>query len=412
MKKCFRRLLKGILAMGCCLILLFMMSNDVMAMEPFISSSCQKNGTSFEVLFSYLDYPVALKCDGDVNTLFEYTGEAITPYSLTWHDYYNLVEDGSEPAITPKYMKGDNEVSEIKEVGNYVLLFYYGDKKLDDIAFPVVVTYAITYDANGGSGSMDMKYLAQGETAVVIDECSFTAPEGKVFDGWAFDTAGTNKISDNTLTLTENKTLFAIWKDNGGDGNSPAPNNGSQPTLDEEIRSKINEAANNPVQDIILVNFGESDSTLNISTLKALKESGNDILCVSFILEGTRYSFYIPAQMIEIEDDIQEYGPKKLLYYNQTEKQDEAMKYFEAVEGVNNYQIQPNDTLSGIALKFNTSVGSLAQINGIKNVNEIIAGEKLKVQTTPLMAKELLELEAQVLTLNHMHKASYITIIK
>lgn len=409
MKKCFRRLLKGILATGCCLILLFMMSNDVMAMEPFFLSSCQKNGTSFEVLFNIGDYPDALKlkCDGDVNTLFEYTGAAITPYSLTWHDDYNLIEDGSEPAITPKYMKEDNEVSEIKEVGNYVLLFYYGDVRLDDIAFPVVVTYAITYDANGGSGSMDMKYLAQGETAVVIDECSFTAPEGKVFDGWAFDTAGTNKISDNTLTLTENKTLFAIWKDNGGDGNSPAPNNGSQPTLDEEIRSKINEAANNPVQDIILVNFGESDSTLNISTLKALKESGNDILCVSFILEGTRYSFYIPAQMIEIEDDIQEYGPKKLLYYNQTEKQDEAMKYFEAVKGVNNYQIQPNDTLSGIALKFNTSVGSLAQINGIKNVNEIIAGEKLKVQTMPLKA---IELEAYGYALNLIRMG--ITIIK
>jgi hypothetical protein len=43
------------------------------------------------------------------------------------------------------------------------------------------------------------------------------------------------------------------------------------------------------------------------------------------------------------------------------------------------YQIRRGDTLSGIAARFNTSVGALAKLNGIRNVNLIYAGAKLRI---------------------------------
>lgn len=43
------------------------------------------------------------------------------------------------------------------------------------------------------------------------------------------------------------------------------------------------------------------------------------------------------------------------------------------------YQIRPGDTLSGIAARYHTTVGALAKLNGIKNVNLIYAGARLRI---------------------------------
>ncbi len=43
------------------------------------------------------------------------------------------------------------------------------------------------------------------------------------------------------------------------------------------------------------------------------------------------------------------------------------------------YLIRRGDTLSGLAARFNTTVGALAQTNGIKNVNLIYAGATLRL---------------------------------
>ena len=43
------------------------------------------------------------------------------------------------------------------------------------------------------------------------------------------------------------------------------------------------------------------------------------------------------------------------------------------------YTIQPGDTLSGIALKFGTTVAELQRLNGIRNPNLIYAGTTIRV---------------------------------
>ncbi|MFY0582220.1 LysM peptidoglycan-binding domain-containing protein [Cystobacter fuscus] len=43
------------------------------------------------------------------------------------------------------------------------------------------------------------------------------------------------------------------------------------------------------------------------------------------------------------------------------------------------YSVRSGDTLSAIAQRYHTTVGALAQANGIKNPNHILAGQKLTV---------------------------------
>ncbi len=46
---------------------------------------------------------------------------------------------------------------------------------------------------------------------------------------------------------------------------------------------------------------------------------------------------------------------------------------------MSSYQIRNGDTLSGIAARYHTTVGALAKLNGIHNVNLIIAGHSLRL---------------------------------
>ena len=67
-------------------------------------------------------------------------------------------------------------------------------------------TWAISFDANGGTGTMAATTVVKGEK-YKLPECAFTAPEGKVFDKW-----DAGAVSDE-IEVTADLTLKAIWKD-------------------------------------------------------------------------------------------------------------------------------------------------------------------------------------------------------
>lgn len=74
-------------------------------------------------------------------------------------------------------------------------------------------TYRVTYNANGGSGTMaDTAKYAEGATASVMAN-SFTAPSGKVFLGWSTNKDGPVAYYANSQLKIEkqNVTLYAIW---------------------------------------------------------------------------------------------------------------------------------------------------------------------------------------------------------
>lgn len=77
-----------------------------------------------------------------------------------------------------------------------------------------MATYKVTYNANGGIGTMtdDTKY-AEGATASVMAN-GFTAPKDKVFLGWSTTANGPVKYYANSqLKITSPMTLYAIWGD-------------------------------------------------------------------------------------------------------------------------------------------------------------------------------------------------------
>ncbi len=71
-------------------------------------------------------------------------------------------------------------------------------------------TYTVTVTANGGTGNDIVKNAVAGYYK--LPDCTFTAPVGKQFKGWAVIATG-NVITTNTINVTSDITLYAIWED-------------------------------------------------------------------------------------------------------------------------------------------------------------------------------------------------------
>lgn len=71
-------------------------------------------------------------------------------------------------------------------------------------------TYTISFSANGGTGTMAVETGISGEYTLPAN--GFTAPAGKKFKGWATSAGGT-VLSGNTMDVTADTTLYAIWED-------------------------------------------------------------------------------------------------------------------------------------------------------------------------------------------------------
>ncbi len=71
------------------------------------------------------------------------------------------------------------------------------------------ITYTVSFDANGGSGTMADVTGVVGDYELPAN--SFTAPAGQKFKGWATSTNGT-VISASSINVTGDTTLYAIWE--------------------------------------------------------------------------------------------------------------------------------------------------------------------------------------------------------
>lgn len=74
------------------------------------------------------------------------------------------------------------------------------------------ITYTITFNSNGGSGSMDSQTVNSGDS-ITLTSNTFTK-EDNTFIGWTDNLANCEKVaSDNaTYTPTSNVTLYALWE--------------------------------------------------------------------------------------------------------------------------------------------------------------------------------------------------------
>ena len=70
--------------------------------------------------------------------------------------------------------------------------------------------WTITFDANGGTGTMDPVTVpkAEGGTTYTLPACGFTAPEGKTFQAWKFD----GDVVVCNQTLAKHLVGFGIFR--------------------------------------------------------------------------------------------------------------------------------------------------------------------------------------------------------
>ena len=79
-------------------------------------------------------------------------------------------------------------------------------------ATPPPATYTVSFDANGGTGTMaEVTGVSAG--AYTLPANGFTAPDGKRFVGWATSAGGTATAAGGTITISDNVTLYAIWEE-------------------------------------------------------------------------------------------------------------------------------------------------------------------------------------------------------
>ena len=74
-----------------------------------------------------------------------------------------------------------------------------------------VAEVTITFDPNGGTGTMQPMKVKSGEN-FTLPECTFTPPEGKEFAGW-LAVNGNVYSAGNVATSSIDQTLKATWKD-------------------------------------------------------------------------------------------------------------------------------------------------------------------------------------------------------
>ena len=78
---------------------------------------------------------------------------------------------------------------------------------------PVVTKYTVTYNANGGTGSIDAVEVTAGESITVSDGTGLTAPEGKEFAGWAKTDSAQSATVTSPFTPDKDTILYAVWSD-------------------------------------------------------------------------------------------------------------------------------------------------------------------------------------------------------
>lgn len=92
------------------------------------------------------------------------------------------------------------------------------DKRIPDDVTPTNY-FVVTYEPGDGSGDVIRDVITKNADTTLRDEDTFTAPNGKTFDGWL--DGATKHDAGKTLTVDKSMTFTAQWKD--GTPTPPAP---------------------------------------------------------------------------------------------------------------------------------------------------------------------------------------------
>ena len=73
------------------------------------------------------------------------------------------------------------------------------------------VSYTVTYNVNGGSGSIDPATVTVGQSVNLNDGSGLTPPSEKTFAGWATTDSAVEADVESPYTPTDDITIYAVW---------------------------------------------------------------------------------------------------------------------------------------------------------------------------------------------------------
>lgn len=95
-----------------------------------------------------------------------------------------------------------------------IALFFSCQQVIDEKTY-YLNTYTVEFDANGGSGTMKSQTFSQNKEQQ-LSKNTFEAPYGSQFVGWSTEPNAFSDeieyIDNQSITVKENMTLYAIWK--------------------------------------------------------------------------------------------------------------------------------------------------------------------------------------------------------
>ena len=87
------------------------------------------------------------------------------------------------------------------------------DTELTPVTPEPAVKYTVTYNANGGEGTIDPVEVTAGESITLSDGTGLTPPLGKELKGWAKSSSAQNPTVTSPFTPEADTTLYAVWGD-------------------------------------------------------------------------------------------------------------------------------------------------------------------------------------------------------
>ena len=86
------------------------------------------------------------------------------------------------------------------------------DVKTKASAVVKVSIATVTYDVNGGTGTVAAATAIKGNSISLNDGTGITAPEGYTFSGWATTDSAAEPDVESPYTVTADVTLYAVYE--------------------------------------------------------------------------------------------------------------------------------------------------------------------------------------------------------
>ena len=158
-----------------------------------IPATVPAENITLTALWEINQYTITFNTDG---------GSAVSPITA---DFGTAVTAPEAPTKTGYTFKGwDKEIPATMPAENITITAMW---KINE--------YSVTFEKNGGSGSMS-RDVAEHNEEFTLPECTFTAPEGKRFKKWSVN--GNEAAPGDKITVTSDITVTAIWEDIPADG--------------------------------------------------------------------------------------------------------------------------------------------------------------------------------------------------